>query len=119
MKIHLHEMIFYGYHGVQPEERKLGQRFVVNFTLETNPAADANIHHLEDTVDYTKVYEIIRAILETKEYHLLENCANDINKSVLDAFPEIITARVSIKKPSVPINGSLSCVEVEMERHRA
>lgn len=119
MKIHLHEMIFYGYHGVQPEERKLGQRFVVNFTLVTDPADDAHIHHLDDTVDYTKVYEIIRTILETKEYHLLENCANDINKSVLDAFPEIIMTRVSIKKPSVPINGSLSCVEVEMERHRA
>ena len=31
MKIHLNEMVFYGYHGVHPEERKLGQRFIVNF----------------------------------------------------------------------------------------
>ncbi|MCD6182132.1 MAG: dihydroneopterin aldolase [Candidatus Cloacimonetes bacterium] len=118
MKIHLHDMIFFGYHGVQPEERKLGQRFVVNFTLYTNPELDTRIRRLEDTVDYTKVYEIIRGILETKEYYLLENCANDINQTVMDAFPEILRVRVRIKKPSVPINGSLSSVEVEMERQR-
>lgn len=30
-------MVFYGYHGVHDEERKLGQRFVVSATLYTNP----------------------------------------------------------------------------------
>ncbi|MBT3754916.1 MAG: dihydroneopterin aldolase [Candidatus Cloacimonetes bacterium] len=118
MKIHLHEMVFYGYHGVHPEERKLGQRFIVNFSYETQQKHDNDIKNLEDTVDYTKVYAIIKHTLEEREFFLLEVCANTILDSILDTFPSIIYANVRIKKPSVPINGSLGSVEVEMERDR-
>lgn len=118
MKIHLHEMVFYGYHGVHPEERKLGQRFIVNFSYETQQEHDNDIKNLEDTVDYTKVYAIIKHTLEEREFFLLEVCANTIIDSILDTFPSIIYANVRIKKPSVPINGSLGSVEVEMERNR-
>ncbi len=118
MKIHLHEMVFYGYHGVHPEERKLGQRFIVNFSYESDSAHDKEIKHLEDTRDYTKVYEIIKHTLEKKEFYLLEVCANTILESILKNFPAIIWTNVKIKKPAVPINGSLSSVEVEMERSR-
>jgi len=118
MKIHLHEMVFYGYHGIHPEERKLGQRFIVNFSYETEQANDKQIKHLGDTVDYTKVYAIIKNTLEEREFYLLEVCANTILDSILESFPSIIYANVKIKKPSVPINGSLDSVEVEMERDR-
>ena len=118
MRIHLHEMVFYGYHGVHPEERKLGQRFIVNFSYETEHKYDKDIKNLEDTVDYTKVYAIIKHTLEEREFYLLEVCANTILDSILESFPTIIYTNVKIKKPSVPINGSLSSVEVEMERSR-
>jgi len=118
MRIHLHEMVFYGYHGVHPEERKLGQRFIVNFSYETEQANDKEIKHLEDTVDYTKVYDIIKHTLEEREFLLLEVCANTILDSILESFSSILHANVKIKKPSVPINGSLGSVEVEMERNR-
>jgi len=118
MKIHLNEMIFYGYHGVLPEERKLGQRFIVDFTYESCTEHDTKIKHLEDTIDYTKVYAIIKHTLEEREFHLLEVCANTLLESIINEFPDIIYANVRIKKPSVPINGSLSSVEVEMERKR-
>jgi len=118
MRIHLHEMVFYGYHGVHPEERKLGQRFIVNFSYETEQENDREIKHLEDTVDYTKVYSIIKHTLEEREFYLLEVCANTILDSILESFQSIIYANVKIKKPSVPINGSLGSVEVEMERDR-
>lgn len=116
MKIYLNEMIFYGYHGVHPEERKLGQRFVVNFSYETKKEHDTEIKLLDDTIDYTKVYAIIKNAIEKHSFQLLENCANTILDSILKAFPTIVLATVRIKKPSVPINGSLSSVEVEMER---
>lgn len=33
-KMVLHRMEYYGYHGVFPEERKLGQRFYIDLELE-------------------------------------------------------------------------------------
>lgn len=118
MKIHLNEMVFYGYHGVHPEERVLGQRFIVNLTIETAPEEDSQIRHLHDTVDYTKIYAEVKHTMEKKQFHLLEDCANEILDSIFESFAKIISAEVKIKKPSVPINGSLGSVEIEMSRFR-
>ena len=118
MKIRLNDMIFYGYHGVYKEERKLGQRFVVNCHLETDNSLDDKVKHLKDTVDYTKVFDIIKHTLETQQFELLEICARTIVDSILDNFEKVINVKITIKKPSVPINGNLSSVEVEMEKHR-
>lgn len=116
MKLHLHDMIFYGHHGVHPEERKLGQRFEVDFSFETDPANDTKIKHLSDTIDYTKVYALIKDILEKEEFLLLEDCANTILDTVMQHFSNLISTKVKIRKPSVPIKGSLSSVEIEMDR---
>ncbi|HPY96467.1 MAG TPA: dihydroneopterin aldolase [Candidatus Cloacimonadota bacterium] len=118
MVIHLKDMIFFGYHGVYPEERKLGQRFVVNIALETNNDNDIHIEHIDDTIDYTKVYNEIKHIMEKEQFVLLENCANRILNSLLERFSLIQQITVKIEKPGVPINGSLSSVAIEMNRHR-
>ncbi|MDD4310582.1 MAG: dihydroneopterin aldolase [Candidatus Cloacimonetes bacterium] len=118
MKINLNEMVFYGYHGVHAEERKLGQRFIVSLTLTTDAALDAKIHHLEDTVDYTLVYNDVKTIMETNQFQLLEACANTIADKLLADFPLVQKLKICIQKPSVPIQGSLRSVEVELKRSR-
>jgi len=112
-------MVFFGYHGVHPEERKLGQRFLVNVTCETDAANDGNIKHLEDTIDYTRVFAEIQHIMERKQYFVMEECANTIIDALMDAFPSIIHVLVGIKKPYVPISAVLDSVEVELERSRS
>jgi len=118
VKICLNEMVFYGYHGVFDEERKLGQRFVVSLHLTTTEAHDRQVHKLEDTVDYTKVYTLLKDIMEKHQFHLLENCANLILDQVLAEFPLVELAEVFIQKPSVAIQGSLKSVELVMQRRR-
>jgi dihydroneopterin aldolase len=118
VKIHLNEMVFYGYHGVHDEERKLGQRFIVSASLHTNSALDAGIRNLEDTVDYTRVYADIKEIMESRQFQLLECCANTIADRLLADYPLIESLSICIQKPSVPIQGSLKSVEVEVFRQR-
>ena len=118
MKIHLNDMVFYGYHGVHAEERKLGQRFTVTCHLETENSLDDKIHHLKDTIDYTKVFKIIKNNLENEKFELLEICARTIIDIIMERFEKVKKVTISIKKPNVPINGNLSSVEVEMERER-
>lgn len=118
MIIRLNEMVFYGFHGVHDEERKLGQRFIVSACLNTDPALDSRIRHLEDTIDYTMVYRDIKEIMESSQFHLLECCANSIADKLLAGYPLIESLNVCIQKPSVPIQGSLKGVEVEIFRTR-
>ncbi len=112
-------MVFYGYHGVYDEERRLGQRFVVTVHLFTDPGLDAKVHKLEDTIDYTLVYADIKEIMETHQFHLLELCANTISEKLLADYSLIHEVCVCIQKPSVAIQGSLKSVEVEIHRTRS
>jgi dihydroneopterin aldolase len=118
VKICLNEMVFYGYHGVFAEERSLGQRFIVSLNLQTDTEHDKGIHKLEDTVDYTQVYALLKNIMESGQFQLLETVANAILDSVLQEFPLVCKAEVFIQKPSVAIQGSLKSVEIIMERAR-
>ena len=118
MKIHLSNMVFYGFHGVYPEERKLGQRFNVSVSIYTDDKLDSQIIELRDTVDYTKIYQQIRQIMEEQQFHLLENCANAIILNIFNSFEMVIGVKVIIEKPSVPINAALKYVAVEMERYK-
>lgn len=119
MIIRLNDMVFYGFHGVHDEERKLGQRFIVTVHMHTDPGIDSQIKHLEDTVDYTKVYAEIKQILETRQFYILEDCANMIADKLLADFPLIRSVTVCIQKPSVAIQGILKSVEVELTRSHA
>lgn len=118
MIIRLNEMVFYGFHGVHDEERRLGQRFIVTAQLFTDDSRDRDILHLEDTVDYTRVYADIKEILETHQFHLLEACANNVADKLLADYPLLNKIMICIQKPSVAIQGSLRSVEVEMTRER-
>lgn len=118
MKICLNEMVFYGFHGVFAEERSLGQRFIVSLHLTTMAEHDRKIHKLDDTVDYAKVYAVLKSIMESDQFHLLESVANVILDRVLQEFPLVSKAEVFIQKPSVAIQGSLKSVELVMERTR-
>ena len=118
MIIRLNEMVFYGFHGTHDEERRLGQRFIVTVQLHTDPAQDSKIKRLEDTTDYTKVYEDIRELMETHQFLLLEDCANTLAGKLLEDYPLLRQVEVNIQKPSVHIPGSLKSVEVELSRSR-
>ena len=118
MKIHLNNMVFYGFHGIYPEERKLGQRFNVSISIYTDNKLDSKIKDLKDTVDYTKIYDEVKQIMEVQQFHLLEDCANTIITNILDSFDLIVGLKVNIEKPGVPMNAALSYVAVEMERYR-
>jgi dihydroneopterin aldolase len=111
-------MVFYGFHGINAEERSLGQRFVVSVILQTNPTIDKTIRRLEDTIDYTKVYAEIKEIMESRQFYLLEDCANTIADKILADFPLLEKLTICIQKPSVPIPGSLKSVEVILSRTR-
>lgn len=118
MIIKLNEMVFYGFHGTHDEERSLGQRFVVSARLHTDPALDKSIRHLEDTIDYTNVYADIRKVMETQQFHLLEVCANVLADLLIEKYPLLCRVELCIKKPSVPIQGTLASVEVQLCKDR-
>lgn len=55
-KIEIKDACFFGYHGVLPEEKVLGQRFIVDITMFCNLNKAGQTDNLNDTIDYSQVY---------------------------------------------------------------
>ncbi len=110
-------MIFYAHHGAFEEERKLGQRFEIDVELGLDFSKAAAEDRLDLSVDYEKIYQSILGTVTEKKYYLLEAVAQNVANHILEHFA-VDEATVRVRKPNVPIRGSLDHVEVEITRRR-
>lgn len=117
-KIYLNKMEFYGYHGVLPEETRLGQRFIVDLELELDLAKAGQTDDLNETVNYAEVYELTKEILEGRPYQLIEKVAELLATNLLASFSKINYCTVKLIKPDPPIKGHYRSVAVEIRRGR-
>ena len=114
-RIRLSGMSFYGYHGVTAAEKETGGLFEVDCELEVDLADAGHSDRLADTVDYHKVYSVIRETVEGKAFSLLEGLAGRLATKILDTFPVYqVTLRVRKMKPPIP--GYVKHIEVELTR---
>ena len=111
-------MEFYGYHGVFPEETRLGQRFIIDLTVSLDVRRAGETDELQYSVNYGELFEMVKEIVEGKPYKLLEAVAEKITKSLLAAFPLIDEVAVKVIKPDPPIPGHYKSVAVEITRRR-
>ncbi len=116
-KIRLTHMIFYAHHGLFEEERKLGQRFEIDVEMALDFSQAAAGDRLDLSVDYEKVYQCIQNAVTEKKFYLIEAVAQNVANRILADF-SVAEATVRVRKPSVPIRGSLDHVEVEVTRRR-
>src|SRR3954452_19173114 len=111
-------MTFYGYHGADPAETKLGQRFIVDLDVWADLSRAMNSDELVDTINYSRLYRTTQKIVEGTSHKLLESVASAILEEVF-ATSVAIRARVAIRKPGVAIKGSiLTAAGVEIVRDR-
>ena len=117
-RIILEGMRFYGFHGVNPEEKALGQPYLVDLTVELDLRGPGRTDRLQDTVNYTDLYRAVRGVLEGESKNLLEAAAQAVAKRILDEFP-VESVRVRVSKPQPPIRGSvIENASVEIYRRR-
>lgn len=118
-KMSLSQMAFYGYHGVFPEENKLGQRFIVDLVLEMDLSIAGKSDELADSINYAEVYESVKKIVEGPPKKLVESVAEAITSDLLTRFSLIEVCHVKVIKPDPPIPGHYQSVAIELSRSRA
>ena len=117
-QIILQGMRFYGHHGVNPEEKVLGQTYIVDLEAELDLTAPGVSDNLQDTVSYTHIYRAARAVVEGESRNLLESLAQAIADRTLADFP-LQTVTVTVKKPGPPIkDSSIEFAAVRIHRRR-
>ncbi len=115
--IRMTKMLFYGYHGVDESEQKRGGTFEVDLEMRGDFDPSMESDHLEDTVDYSEIYQTVHDCLTGTRYYLLEALAAHIADSLLETYP-LQNVKVVVRKPHAPVKGVLGSVEFELEKER-
>jgi 7,8-dihydroneopterin aldolase/epimerase/oxygenase len=114
-RIVLRGMHFRGYHGVFPEEERLGAAFVVDLELEVpTPAGD----DLASAVDYARVYALVREVVTGERFQLIEALAVRVGQALLAREPLVRSLVVRVHKPHAPLPGVVEDVMVELRLDR-
>ena len=116
--LRLRNMRFFAHHGLFAAEEELGQHFEVDVELRGDfSAAGLNDSHGE-SLDYPRVYEIVREVVTQRRFKLVEALAEHIARAVGESFAPIdLTVRV--RKPNPPLDAHFDGIEVELRRSYA
>ena len=111
-------MEFLARHGVNDWEKVEPQRFEIDLelALDTRPAALAD--DLAKSVDYRRVYDTTRRVVEDNTFDLIETLAEAIAREVLGANAAVDEVTVRVRKPGVELGGPLAYAGVEISRRR-
>ncbi len=110
-------MQFQGRHGYYEHEMAVPQPFEVDIELLLNLQPAGIDDDLEKTVDYGRVYDATRQIVESTSFRLLEALAEALSHEILAEFA-VTEVGIRIRKPDVELSGPLDHASVEIWRGR-
>ena len=110
-EIKLHDLLFYGFHGVMEHEREFGNEFRVNLSVKIPYRRGIDEDDLDATVSYAILYDIVSEEM-SHPHKLLEKVAIQISKRIKAEFPYVISGRIEIEKSRPPIRGMLGSASV-------
>ncbi len=113
--IEIEGMEFYAYHGHFKEEQVVGNKFLLNVSIETDCIKPGETDRLHDALDYQKVYDLIKAEMEQKSF-LLENICSRILDRLYLEFDSISKVTIKVSKINPPMGGQIKKVSVTMTR---
>ena len=110
-KIELRRMTFYAYHGVAPQETRVGNTFIVDLIL-TAPLENAVWSDvLSVTIFYATVYETVIADMAIPSRRL-EHAAGRILKALKERFPQITEVELVLSKLNPPFGGDIHSASI-------
>jgi 7,8-dihydroneopterin aldolase/epimerase/oxygenase len=109
--VRLVNAVFHAHHGVMQEEHRIGGRYEVDVSIEYDFEEAAIEDSLEKTVDYERVYQIIKTIMIENRFYLIERVAYLIATRVRESFPDSGGIEVVVRKPNPPVGGTCDRAE--------
>jgi len=115
MLIEVRGLEVFAHHGVFEHERRNGQNFLVDLTLEPLSDQAGATDRLEDAVDYGAVCDRVVELVKGGPYDLIERLATVVADDLLERFP-LAFVRVAVHKPQAPVAHPFHDLSVTVER---
>ena len=113
--ISLCNLRFHAFHGVLPQERRVGNDYRVSLRIAYPIERAMQSDRVEDTLSYADVYEEVKEVMKTPS-QLLENVAYRIGRQLFKAFPYIESLEIKVTKinPPMATDGGEAAVELQL-----
>ena len=108
----------FGYHGLFEQERKDGQDFFVDLTLEVDLKAASQSDAISDTVNYAEITDLVVDEITSNPVNLIEKLAARIAERVLNQHLKVKSVTVTVHKPQAPVAAQLKDIAVVVTRSR-
>jgi len=105
-------------HGCIPQEKTLGQKFLINADLYINLKIPAKNDELADSVNYADVCDKIIKWMHEYTCNMIETAADLIARRLLREYPLLTKAVVEIEKPHAPVPFHFDTIIAHVERER-
>lgn len=107
---------FHAYIGLYKEEKSIGNDYLVDIYIETEiKNASIKEDQLSGTIDYEKVYHLVKKEMSSKA-NLLEFIADNIITTIKNEFSTVKNIKVRISKLNPPIKGEINRVFIELSK---
>lgn len=119
-KIRIQNLTVFANHGVLPEERVLGQKFLISAELHLDTRAAGMQDDLTRTVNYAQVCSFICQQMQ-QTFQLIEAAAEHLAQGILREYPLVCRVDLELAKPWAPVHLPVESVSVQISRswHRA
>lgn len=105
-------------HGVFPEEKKLGQKFILNLDLTLDLQKAGRSKKLEDAIHYGILAQKVTEEFQKVTFDLIESCAEHLAGTLLEEYAALKSIQVEVIKPWAPVHLPLEAISVCVNRSR-
>ena len=109
----MREVRFRAFHGVMPQERKVGAEFAVSLRVGVDLSRAVESDNVEDTLNYATLYEVVKQEMAIPS-QLLEHVAGRIGRAVFSRFPQVESVDVVLTKLNPPMGADCEGASVEL-----
>jgi dihydroneopterin aldolase/2-amino-4-hydroxy-6-hydroxymethyldihydropteridine diphosphokinase len=117
-KILIEGLKAWGRHGVLDFEKQYSQAFTVDIEIWADISKAYLSDNLEDTINYASIYDIIKSVIETQSFRLVERLAYVIVEKVFLHDLRIQRIKIRLIKNKAPLDGQVDDIGVEIEKSR-
>ncbi|MCA1689085.1 MAG: dihydroneopterin aldolase [Actinobacteria bacterium] len=106
----------YTHVGIGPAEREVGQRLLLDITIDVGESAATETDRIEDTVDYAEVCQLVALVAQQRTYRTLERLCTAIADRLIEDFAaEAVWVKAAKPEPPIPLPVEQVSVEVWRE----
>lgn len=109
----LRSLRFHAFHGVEAQERLVGNDYEVSLRLKADVSRAVESDQVADTINYAEVYQLVAKTM-SEPVDLVEHLAGVIGERLFQRWPQIEAIDVTVIKLDPPMGADCNGAGVEL-----